>query len=221
MQSCIRYKKFHDQIAKASPLRGKDYCYILQSKADHLGSRIPIEDFRWIGPHVIQTLTTQRKVHSLQMNTSNTQILHRIRLRRITTDTPLDDTYANQILQPDDDIVIRQADVYSIVWAVESNHSILLEPNLYSDSVPLEHTGNQNGANHHNYVSNSTRKHKIASGSIAESPRSDTQSSQYHVNAPRTDTRITNEATRKMMVRQMYVLILFSDMTLTQLHLQR
>ena len=38
MQSYIKYKKYYDKKAKASPLKEKDYCFILQPKADHQGS---------------------------------------------------------------------------------------------------------------------------------------------------------------------------------------
>ena len=54
MQSYIRYKKYYDKKAKASPLQEKDYCYILQPKADHQGSKIPFGIFRWIGPYVVE-----------------------------------------------------------------------------------------------------------------------------------------------------------------------
>ena len=46
MQSYIKYKKYYDKKAKASPLKEKDYCFILQPKADHQGSKIPFRDFR-------------------------------------------------------------------------------------------------------------------------------------------------------------------------------
>ena len=35
MQSYIKYKRYYDKKAKASPLKEKDYCFILQPKADH------------------------------------------------------------------------------------------------------------------------------------------------------------------------------------------
>ena len=35
MQSYIKYEKYYDKKAKASPLKEKDYCFILQPKADH------------------------------------------------------------------------------------------------------------------------------------------------------------------------------------------
>ena len=50
MQSHIKYKRYYDKKAKASPLKEKDYCFILQPKADHQGSKIPFRDFRWIVP---------------------------------------------------------------------------------------------------------------------------------------------------------------------------
>ena len=37
MQSYIKHKKYYDKKAKASPLKEKDYCFILQPKADHQG----------------------------------------------------------------------------------------------------------------------------------------------------------------------------------------
>ena len=54
MQSYIKYKKYYDKKAKASPLKEKDYCFILQPKADHQGSKIPFRGFRWIGPYLVE-----------------------------------------------------------------------------------------------------------------------------------------------------------------------
>ena len=50
MQSYIKYKTYYDKKGKASPLKEKVYCFILQPKADHQGSKIPFRDFRSIGP---------------------------------------------------------------------------------------------------------------------------------------------------------------------------
>ena len=54
MQSYIRHKKDYDKKAKASPLQEKDYCYILQPKADHQVSKIPFPDFAWDGLYIIE-----------------------------------------------------------------------------------------------------------------------------------------------------------------------
>ena len=35
MQSYIKYRRYYDKKVKASPLKGKDYCFMIQPKADH------------------------------------------------------------------------------------------------------------------------------------------------------------------------------------------
>ena len=54
MQSNIKYKRYYDIKAKSLPFKEKDYCYLLQPKADHQGSKIPFRDFRWIGPYLVE-----------------------------------------------------------------------------------------------------------------------------------------------------------------------
>ena len=39
MQSYIKYKRYHDKKAQASPLKEKDYCFKLQPKVDHKGGQ--------------------------------------------------------------------------------------------------------------------------------------------------------------------------------------
>ena len=62
LQTCIRYKKDYDEKVEASPLQEKDHCYILQTRADHQGSKIPFRYFRWIGTYVAEK--AQRRLHS-------------------------------------------------------------------------------------------------------------------------------------------------------------
>ena len=54
MQSCIKNKRYYDKKAKASPLKQKDYCFILQPKADHQGSKTTFPDIRSIGSHLVE-----------------------------------------------------------------------------------------------------------------------------------------------------------------------
>ena len=42
------------------------------------------------------------------MNTNKTQFLHRIRLRKFTTDTPLEDKYNIEKFRPDDAILAHK-----------------------------------------------------------------------------------------------------------------
>ena len=50
MQAYIKYKAYYDKKTNATKLKQSDYVYLLQSKADHQGIKIPVTDFRWIGP---------------------------------------------------------------------------------------------------------------------------------------------------------------------------
>ena len=82
MQSYIKYKRYYDKKAKASPLKEKDFCFILQPKADHQGSKIPFRDFRWIGHYLVEKFLPNNNYIVRKLNTNKTQILHRIRLRK-------------------------------------------------------------------------------------------------------------------------------------------
>ena len=44
MQAYIKYKAYYDKKANASKLKEADYVYILQPKADHQGSKIPLQN---------------------------------------------------------------------------------------------------------------------------------------------------------------------------------
>ena len=71
MQAYLKYKAYYDRKANASKLKIADYVFILQPKADHQGSKIPLTDFRWIGPYIIEKVF--RKI-----STNKTQLLHRM-----------------------------------------------------------------------------------------------------------------------------------------------
>ena len=119
MQSYLKYKDYYDRKAKAAPLEQGDFCFILQPLADHQGSKIPFREFRWIGPYVIEKVLPNEIYIVRKLNSNKTQILHRIRLRKYTPNTTLQDTRPEGNLQADDEIIIPQDDLYIISW--ESN----------------------------------------------------------------------------------------------------
>ena len=82
MQSYIKYTRYYDKKAKASPLKEKDYCYILQSEAEHHGSKKSFRDFRWIGPYLVEKVLPNNNYIVRKLNTNKTQILFRFRLRK-------------------------------------------------------------------------------------------------------------------------------------------
>ena len=127
MQSYLKYKDYYDRKAKAAPLKEKDYCFVLQPKADSQGSKIPFKEYRWIGTFVIQKVLSNDNYIVRRLNTNKTQILHRIRLKKFVPNAPLEDKYDGEKLQPDNEIVIPQDDLYTISWEVDFEYD-LFEP---------------------------------------------------------------------------------------------
>ena len=120
----MKYKDYYDRKAKAAPLKEKDYCFVLQPKADNQASKIPFREYRWIGPLVVQTVLSNDIYIVRRLNTNKTQILHRIRLNKFVPNAPLEDKYDGEKLQPDNEIVVPQDDLYTISWEVDFEYEI-------------------------------------------------------------------------------------------------
>ena len=116
MQSYLKYKEYYDRKAKAAPLKQNEYCFILQPIADHQGSKIPYREYRWTGPYVVEKVLPNENYIVRKLNSNKTQILHRIRLRKYEPNTVLQDDRPEGNLQPDDEIIIPQDDLYVITW---------------------------------------------------------------------------------------------------------
>ena len=138
MQSYIKYKRYYDKKAKASPLKEKDYCFILQPKADHQGSKIPFRDFRWIGPYLVERVSPNNNYIVRKLNTNKTQILHRIRLRKYNPEKPPEDNYSEVQWQTDDNIVVPQDDLYTIAWEAEFGGHLFDIPITYTDPNAID-----------------------------------------------------------------------------------
>ena len=70
----------------------KDYCFILQPKADSQASKIPFKITD--GSALMSFIVRQTK-------TNKTQILHRVSIKKFVLKTPLEDKYAGEKLLPD------------------------------------------------------------------------------------------------------------------------
>ena len=57
MQLYIKYKEHNYRKAKAAPLKENEYCFVLQPKAEHQGSKIPFRDYRCVGPFIVQKVS--------------------------------------------------------------------------------------------------------------------------------------------------------------------
>ena len=111
MQSYIKYTKYDDKKAKVLPLKMKDYCYILQPKADHQGPKIPFRDFCWIGPYIVEKILPSNNYIVRKLKTNKIQILHRIRLRKYYPKKLPEDNHQETQWQIDDFIVVPQDDL--------------------------------------------------------------------------------------------------------------
>ena len=125
MQSYIKYKEYYDRKAKAAPLKENEYCFVLQPKADNQASKIPFRDYRWVGPFVVQKVLPNENYKVRRVNTNKTQILHRIRLKKFVPNQPLEDNFREQRLQPDEEIIIPQDDLYVITWETDFGEQLI------------------------------------------------------------------------------------------------
>ena len=57
-----------------------------------------------------------------RFKTNKTQILHRIRLKKFVPNTPLENKYSKEKLQPDDETVIPQDNLYTISWEADFDY---------------------------------------------------------------------------------------------------
>ena len=133
MQSYIKYKEYYDRKAKAAPLKENDYCFVLQPKADHQGSKIPFRDYRWVGSFMVQKILPNENYIVRRINTNKTQILHRIRLKKFAPNQPLEDNFREQPLQPDEKNVIPEDDLYTITWETDFGAQVLTRGH---DTIP-------------------------------------------------------------------------------------
>ena len=138
MQSYIKYKKYYDKKAKASPLKEKDYCFILQPKADHQGSKLPFRDFRWIRPYLVENVLPNNNYIVRKLNTNKTQILQRIRFRKYNPEKPPEENYQEARWQIDDNIVVPQDDLYTFAWEAEFGGHLFDIPIIYTDPNAID-----------------------------------------------------------------------------------
>ena len=138
MQSYIKYKRYYDKKAKTSALKEKDYCFVLQLKPNHQGSKIPFRDFRWIGPYLVEKVLLNNNYIARKLNTNKTQILHRIRLRKYIPEKPPEDNYHESQWQIDDNIVVPQDDLYTIAWEAEFGGHLFDIPIIYTDPNAID-----------------------------------------------------------------------------------
>ena len=85
------------------------------------------------GPYIIEKTLPNENYIVRRLNTNKTQILHRIRLKKLVPNQPLEDSYQREKFQPNDEIVIPQDDLYTITWETDFGTPFLTRDN---ETVP-------------------------------------------------------------------------------------
>ena len=119
-------------------MKEKDYCFKLQPRADHQGSKIPFRDFRWIGPYLVEKVQTNNNYIVRKLNTDKTQILHRIRLRKYNPENRPDDIYQESQWQTNDNTFAPQDDLYTLAWETEFGGHLFDIPVTYTDPNAID-----------------------------------------------------------------------------------
>ena len=133
MQSYLKYKAYYDRKAKASPLETTDYCYILNPKADTQATKLPFREFRWQGSYKVEKVLPNNNYIDRRLGTNETQLLHRIRLKKFTPQAPLADIFVRESdWQKDDQIHVAHDDLYAQSW----NHGTQTLDLTHSRVVP-------------------------------------------------------------------------------------
>ena len=135
----------------ASKLSQADYIFILQAKADHLGSKIPFAVFRWIGPDIIEKVLPYNNYLLRKIGTNKSQILHRMRLRQITSRQPIPDTRITpREWQPDPEVVNKHDELCARAWECgydepifDSNYNSLVTHSSPEITVQSEETADE------------------------------------------------------------------------------
>ena len=81
MQSDLKYKRYYDKKATATPLKINDYCYVLNPKADYQSMKFAFKDCIWTEPYIVVKVLSNTNYVVRRTGTRYTQTLHKIRLR--------------------------------------------------------------------------------------------------------------------------------------------
>ena len=131
MQSYLKYKAYYDRKAKASPLETTDYWYILNPKVDTQATKIPFREFRWRCSYKVEKVLPNNNYIVRRLGTNETQLLHRIRLRKFTPQALLADIFVRESdWQKDDLMPVAHDDLYAQSWNTNFG------PNPFEDSPP-------------------------------------------------------------------------------------
>ena len=120
MQSYLKYKRYYDENATATPLKINDYCYVLNPKADNQSMKFAFKDCIWTGPYIVVKVLSNNNYVVRRTGTRYTQTLHRIRLRLYAPNQRVPDvTVKVEDQLPDPEVKTTHDDWYAQAWETE------------------------------------------------------------------------------------------------------
>ena len=129
MQSYLKYKRYYDKKATATPLKVNDYCYVLNPKADNQSMRFAFKDCIWTGPYIVVKVLSNNNYVVRRTGTRYTQTLHRIRLRLYAPNQRvLDVTVKVEDQLPDPEVKTTHDDWYAQAWETEFGEVLFGNP---------------------------------------------------------------------------------------------
>ena len=94
-------------------------------KADHQGSKIPLTEFRWLGPYFIEKVLSNKNYLIRKIGTNKTQVLHRMKMRQFTPRQPPADTPVKpQENKSDPEVSLNHDDFYARAWEYDFEQPI-------------------------------------------------------------------------------------------------
>ena len=110
----INYKAYYDKKTNASTLKQAEHVFVLQAGAEHQRSEFPFTVFWWTGPYFSEKVLPNNSYLVRKSGSEKTQVLRRIRLRRITTRQPLSDVRMTpRKRKPEAEIIMKKDYLYA------------------------------------------------------------------------------------------------------------
>ena len=119
MQSYLKYKRYYDKKATATPLQINDYCYVLNPKPDNQSMKFAFKDCIWTGPYIVVKVLSNNNYVVRRTGTRYTQTLHRIRLRLYAPNQRVPDGVKVEEQLPDPEVKTTHDDWYAQAWETE------------------------------------------------------------------------------------------------------
>ena len=129
MQSYLKYKRYNDKKATATPLKFNDYCYILHTKANNQSRNVAFNDCIRTGPYTVAKVPSNNNYVVPRTGTRYTQTIHKSRLRLYAPNQRVPDvTVTGEDYLPDPKVKITYDDWYAQAWETEFGKVVFGKP---------------------------------------------------------------------------------------------